>query len=116
MPQPEPPLQEGHRSRLAWLRDASMRYHVLIVLAALFVCAYAAGVIGHVLTMPDIGVRCAFSTVVNQFEKEFRFPSDQPETLKVQDRVLRVGDQPIHDWPQLLRTLRSLRDYEPEAI
>ena len=37
------------------------RRRAWVVLASVLVCAYAGGVLGYVVTTPEIGVRCAFS-------------------------------------------------------
>src|SRR5947209_3723089 len=68
-PEPEP---GGLRARLrAWTRSllcrATARQRAWIVLASFLVCAYAAGVLGYVVTTPEVGVRCAFTPVVNHF-------------------------------------------------
>ena len=45
-----------------------------IVAASCLVCAYTLGVLGYVLTTPEIGIRCAFTPVVNNFDKDYLYP------------------------------------------
>jgi transcriptional regulator with GAF, ATPase, and Fis domain len=85
------------------------------VVAAVLVCSYAAGVLGYVLATPEIGVRCAFTPVVNHFYAEFLYPPDQPP-LQEGDRIVRVGDQPVENWSQFLRKLTRLREEPPEEV
>jgi transcriptional regulator with GAF, ATPase, and Fis domain len=65
------------------------------------------GVLGYVLAMPEIGVRCAFSPVVNHFYEEFLYPENQ-EPLREGDRILQVGDRHVETWSQLLRKMLAL--------
>src|SRR5262245_21887864 len=101
------------------LREPALRSRACIVLAAVLICAYAAGVVAHVVTLPDIGVRSAFSPEVNHFHEEFLFPPNQPDTdgssktLKPDDRIIAVGSRKIKDWPELLRCLVDLRHRTP---
>ena len=57
------------------------------VAAALLVGSYAVGVFGYVLATPEIGIRCAFSPVVNRFYPEFLYP-EQQEPLKEGDIIV----------------------------
>src|SRR3954468_24567775 len=95
-------------ARLLW-RDPAARCRAWIVCASVFVCAYAAGVLGYVLVTPEIGIRCAFTPVVNHFYGDFLYPpasyEDDPRLLRQDDRIVEVGGQPIENWPQLLRKM-----------
>ena len=51
------------------------RRRLAIVAAAVLVFAYAGGVLSYVMLTPDIGVRCAFTPVVNHFNRDFLFAS-----------------------------------------
>src|SRR5947209_3101064 len=75
------------------------RRRVLIVAATALVLAYAAGVLGYSLATPEIGVRTAFSPVVNYFEDDFRFAG---EALRPGDRVVRVGNHAVANWSHFL--------------
>src|SRR5689334_5555627 len=83
----------------ARLRDPSARRRFLIVVAAVLVCAYGAAVIGYVLSVPEIGVRCAFTTKVDRFFPEFLYPEDQARErrtrLEKDDEVVQVGDRRV---------------------
>jgi len=89
------------------LRQPTLRRRALILVAAVLVCVYALGVHFYVLLTPEIGVRCAFSCVVNHFYPEYLCPEGQ-EPLRFGDEIVRVGDHPVAGWPQLLRRLNDL--------
>jgi DNA-binding NtrC family response regulator len=97
------------------MREPVARRRFLIVLAAVLVLAYAAGVLGYVLTTPEIGVRCAFTPEVNYFYQEFLYPSGQ-DAPREGDRVVRVADQPVENWSHFLRKLQRLRRQSPEPV
>jgi transcriptional regulator with GAF, ATPase, and Fis domain len=86
-----------------------VRRRLLIILAAFLVCGYAVGVLGYVRSTPEIGVRCAFTPVVNHFYEEFLDPEDQ-EPLRPGDTITRLGDCPVENWSQFLHKLSELRD------
>ena len=88
------------------------RHHLAIIAAAVVVFGYALSVLGYVMFTPEIGIRCAFTPVVNHFYKEFLYPTDQ-EPLCPGDRIVQVGDHPIDDWSQLLRELSNVRRTPP---
>ncbi|HZY86745.1 MAG TPA: hypothetical protein VFE78_18065, partial [Gemmataceae bacterium] len=106
----------------ALLRQRVARRRLWIVVAAFLVCGYAAGVLGYVLGRPEIGIRCAFTPVVNHFYPEFLYPEGQsplPEgqtPLQEGDRIVRLGGQPVENWSQYLRKLGRLRDEPAEAV
>ncbi len=84
-----------------------------IVAASCLVCAYTLGVLGYVLSTPEIGVRCAFTAVVNNFDPEFMYPAGQ-EPLVENDTIEKIGDDKIANWPQMLRRLIHLGTITPE--
>jgi transcriptional regulator with GAF, ATPase, and Fis domain len=104
-----------------WSAGASLfsqtvtRRRLLVVLATVLVTAYALGVLTYVLAIPEIGLRCAFTPVVNLVFEEFIYPEGQ-EPIQPGDRVVQLGDQPVENWPQLLRKLISLRDETPPSF
>src|SRR4051794_28341992 len=55
----------------AVMREPVARSRLVIILAGFLVCGYAAGVLTYVLTTPEIGIRCAFTTVANHIYHEF---------------------------------------------
>jgi transcriptional regulator with GAF, ATPase, and Fis domain len=99
----------------ALARHRVARQWLWIVAAAVLVCGYAAGVLGYVVIRPEIGVRCAFTPVVNHFYAEFLYPEGQPP-LQEGDRIVRLGGQPVENWSQYLRKLSHLRDEPAGAV
>ncbi len=92
----------------AVIQQPLVRQRIGIIAAACLVTAYALGILAYVLRTPEIGIRCAFSPVVNHFFSEYLCPEDQTP-LQPGDRVVQVGDRDITTWPQLLRTLNDCR-------
>jgi transcriptional regulator with GAF, ATPase, and Fis domain len=88
---------------------------LFILLASLLVCAYALSVLFYVLSGPEIGVRCAFSTVVNQFFPEFRYPDSQ-EQLQEGDQLVQIAGRPTVEWSQLLHQLLDVQKQKFEAL
>jgi transcriptional regulator with GAF, ATPase, and Fis domain len=84
--------------------------------ATILVFTYAGGVISYVMMMPDIGVRCAFTPVVNQFNSNFLFTDDSlhAEPLEDEDEIVRIGDKDVANWAQILHELNELWDNRGE--
>jgi len=97
------PMQQGVGQRL------------FLVAAGLLVSAYAFCVLFYVLSAPELGVRCAFSTVVNHFYPQFLY-SESQEELQEGDRILQVADQRTDEWSQLLHKLKDLQKEELPVI
>ena len=91
----------GHR---LW-HEPIARRRAWLVLAAVLVCGYSLWVLGYVIAMPEIGVRCAFTPVVNNFYSEFLYPEDQ-EPLREKDIIVKVADQDVANWSDFLRDAR----------
>lgn len=89
-------------------REPSHRRQLCIITAAILVCAYAGFVLAYVVLTPEIGIRCAFTPVVNQFYSEFLFDDEQPG-LKPGDTVLQLGSRSIQSWPDLMRSQIDLK-------
>src|SRR5437016_4316450 len=85
-------------------RSSTGRSRLFIIGSGVLVCLYALGVICCVLSVPDIGVRCAFSNKVDHFFPEFLAPGGQ-EPLQTDDEIVRLGGYPVENWPQFLRGL-----------
>jgi transcriptional regulator with GAF, ATPase, and Fis domain len=83
----------------------------VISIAALLACVYAVAVMGYVVGTPEIGVRCAFTRVVNHFYPEYLAPW-QVETLRDGDIVTAVGGEEVTSWGRLLRRLAALPGLE----
>src|SRR3954466_13528388 len=119
---PGPPatlLSRLRRLSTALWPEPLMRRRVGIVLAGVFACLYSFAVLGYVLATPEIGVRCAFTPVVNHFDKDFLVtpvgtwpPGRQPRVCEG-DRIVQLGDQPVETWSHLLRKILLLRDERP---
>jgi transcriptional regulator with GAF, ATPase, and Fis domain len=109
-------LREVLASMLAGIqrltRERVLRRRFLIVLAAFLLCGYAIGVIGYVRSTPELGIRTAFTPVVNRFYPEFLYPSDQ-EPLEIGDKIIGVADRQIDNWSQFLTKQLELREAEP---
>src|SRR5436305_7328997 len=112
-----PRLGQASRNALAWLFHSSAgRSLLFIVGSGVLVCAYALGVICYVLSVPDIGVRCTFTSEVDHFFPEFLYPTGQ-ERLQTDDVIVKLGGHPVENWPQFLRGLAALRDRpEPTPV
>src|SRR5260370_24307658 len=63
---------------------------------------------------PEIGIRCAFTPVVNHFYREFLYPQDQEE-IRPGDIIVQVGDHHVEDWSQLSRQLVDAQRAPAEA-
>ncbi len=85
------------------------RRRLLIVVVALLVCAYALAVLGYVVVTPEIGVRWAFTPIVNHFYSQFLDPPDQAP-LREGDTVVAVAGHPVENWSQILRRVEHLPD------
>jgi transcriptional regulator with GAF, ATPase, and Fis domain len=80
--------------------------------AAVLVCAYAAAVIAFVRSSPEIGVRCAFTPVVNYFYPEFLYWPERGG-LKTGDQIIRLAGRPVDNWSQFLHVLVELQKSPP---
>ena len=103
-------------AQAVWQGGAARR-RLLIVVAALLVCSYALCVLGYVVVTPEIGVRWAFTPVVNHFYRQFLDPPDQadPNLLKEGDVVVAIAGHPVENWSQLMRKVEHLRDEPAES-
>src|SRR5216683_1979500 len=80
------------------MRHPGALRRLFIAVAAMLVCGYAVSVLVYVLSAPEIGVRCAFSTVVNHFYPEFLYTpeflhSENAEPLQEGDKITQIADQ-----------------------
>src|SRR5438876_5074146 len=97
------------------LRSAAARRRAAVVVAAVFVWCYALGVLTYVLLTPEIGLRCAFTPVVNHFDEEFLYPRGQ-EPLRNRDEIVQVGNRPVANWSQLMRKIADLKTEPAEPV
>jgi transcriptional regulator with GAF, ATPase, and Fis domain len=95
------------------IRTPVGRRRLLILLATVLVLAYAGGVLGYVLSTPEIGTRTAFTPIVNGFHREFLYPPEQ-KPLRQGDLIVQVADRRIANWSQLLRAVLELRRDESQ--
>jgi transcriptional regulator with GAF, ATPase, and Fis domain len=92
------------------------RRRFAVIVAAVFVWCYALGVLTYVLLTPEIGLRCAFTPVVNDFDPDFLYPRDQAR-LHVGDEIMQLGDRDVRsDWLELLRKLLDLNNEPAEEV
>src|SRR5436190_5829318 len=91
------------------LRQAGLR-RCLLVSVGVLVCLHAIGVLAYVLSMPDLGLRSVFGWEIRT-PPRFFLP-EKPGGLKPHggDTVVRVGDEKIDSWPELLAAPRQMRD------
>src|SRR5262249_9765438 len=96
--------------------DSALRQRAFIVVASVLVCAYAAAVMGYVLVTPEIGVRCAFTRVVNHVYPGFVLPVPKGQlALKEGDTLVKVGPKEVNSWGQLLREVVKLPSRPPSS-
>src|SRR5262245_48799795 len=116
-------LRAAPAESLTFLRPRLNRRRLLIVVAGTLVCGYAFAVLGYVLSLPDIGLRCAFTTHIMRADGEaLRYPGWQEDDhhKKVEkaegllgDRIVKLGSHEVKTWPDYLRALTRLRDEKP---
>ncbi len=99
----------------ALCRQPSARRRLFIVVAALLVSTYALAVLGYVIATPEIGVRCAFTQVVNHFYPQFLDPPKQDDAIQEGDKITAVAGGKVENWSQLMRKLTDLVDQPTEA-
>jgi transcriptional regulator with GAF, ATPase, and Fis domain len=101
-------------ARALWT-DPITRRRGWILLAGCLICVYSLAVLAYSLTLPEIGVRSAFTPVVNFFYRDFLYPEDQ-EPLRQGDRITELAGQPVETWSQLLRRTLVLREETPAVV
>jgi transcriptional regulator with GAF, ATPase, and Fis domain len=98
------------RTGFAILARAIVRRRTWIALAGLLALGYAVAVLLYALSTPDIGIRCAFTPVVNSFYPEYLEPPPPVQKpLYTGDVIVSVGGDEIESWPKLLRRLTELK-------
>jgi transcriptional regulator with GAF, ATPase, and Fis domain len=90
------------------LHDPAGRRRWLIVLAGAFIVAYAVSVLSYVLSLPDIGLRCAFDTTLNRVYPNYLAP-DGPKP-QANDVIVKLGGEQVLDWRDFVRKQAALRD------
>lgn len=95
-------------ARMFALRHPSVRRRFVIVLSGVFICLYACAVLVYVLTTPNIGLHCPFSTHVSRVLDGFR-PPDEAPSPGVGDKITKLGNlKKVESWQQLVRQQRDL--------
>ncbi len=100
-------------SRSVWAKIRALlqlvNHRFWIASAAVLSLIYGLSVLAYVLLAPDIGIRCAFTTVVNHFYPQFLDPSvpDQ-EPMEPSDTIVQLDSTPIKNWPDLLLYLKDI--------
>jgi transcriptional regulator with GAF, ATPase, and Fis domain len=114
-PAPEPARSWRERLGRLWaafcavFRQPVLRCRAIILVGGLLVAAYVLGVLLHVLLLPEIGLRCAFSSTVNHFYSDYLYPPEkQQEPLRLHDQIVKLGNHPVTSWPLLMRYLFHL--------
>src|SRR5713101_927698 len=98
-------------------RDADFVWRKsLLGLAGILVFLYAVSVLWYVVSIPDIGLRCVFSTKVNRLYPRYLVHEESGLDPEPGDTVLQLGDRPIDTWPQWLRTLTDLEKKQPPVF
>jgi transcriptional regulator with GAF, ATPase, and Fis domain len=68
-------------------------------------CVYAVAILWYVQTLPDLGIRSAFTPTVKYFYPQYlAFNEDETRSPRTDDRIVRVGNEAIPRWPALLRS------------
>ncbi|MFQ3650637.1 MAG: sigma 54-interacting transcriptional regulator [Gemmataceae bacterium] len=79
----------------------------LILLVCGLMLAYTAGLLGFVLVVPELGIRCAFTPVINYAFPDFVVPDQTP--LLEGDHITALAGRPLHSWSELLRQIEAAR-------
>lgn len=94
-------------------------YRSFLAASGALSCLYGVLVLGYVSASPDIGIRCAFSSIIRQVDNRF-FAGEAGEIPLPGDDLLRVGDYEVKQGKGrlaqvvLLRSLFDLR-HRPSA-
>lgn len=101
--------------------DGNTSRHLFVLLASLLVLSYAVAVLFYVLLIPELGIRCAFSTTVGLFYPEFLVQSEKgisPARNQIQngDIIEKIGHQPIPNWIEYLRVSIKLSEQVAEPV
>src|SRR5262245_35953978 len=96
---------------------------ILLVIAGVFACLYAVGLLCYVPFTPDIGLRCSFSSEIQQVDEEFLATTgiDRDQLPKEGDFLVKLGDYPIESpdrrWAQVLmyRALTKTLNQEKQS-
>src|SRR5439155_326618 len=97
-------------SKETWRRKA------LLLLTGGLVCLYAVSVLWYVQTIPDMGLRSAFSPIINHVDRTFLRDEEGAPPPNLRDCVIvQIGEHSVDTWPQILRALSALRQAPVQA-
>lgn len=97
------------------LRQRVVQRRILIVVAGLFICLYSVAVLAYALTRPFLGFQCPFSNEVQHAFPGFARDGDTSGPHEG-DYVLRIGEQRVETWQQVMRAMTALASANPERI
>ncbi|HLJ92631.1 MAG TPA: sigma 54-interacting transcriptional regulator [Gemmataceae bacterium] len=90
---------------------------IVLVLAGALICSYALGILWYVHSMPDIGLRTAFTPEIRRVEGNAIFQEDgDAELPQVGDQIVRLNGRTVSTWPHLLQAVRDLRHDSPVVV
>src|SRR5262249_48795905 len=99
----------------------------LLILAGVFACVYALVILWYVQSVPDLGLRTAFSVILKKDvndrylrleEGPWRLEGEKPLRRgkpQAGDTVVQIGDRAVGTWPDLLAAPYALRDKLADA-
>ncbi len=82
----------------------------LLILAGALVCGYAITILIYVQTVPDLGIRAAFTPEIKHVHPGYQFPDDERSRAQTGDRVVGLGNQPVETWLDMLRSVGRLHE------
>ncbi len=95
--------------RWVWITVAKpATFRNFLVFVGIIACIYAIAVLYHVSTVTDVGIKSLMTTEVCDFIRPGKVESGPREPQK-HDKVVKIGDKSIGDWPALLRTPREIQ-------
>lgn len=97
----------------AFQRDPRIQNRVLAIVGLVSAIAISLSLVFYAWTVPDIGVRTAFSLEIVYFNKEFQVNNNEP-VPEPKDIIHALNDKPILSWPQFLRELIVTDQLNPQ--
>src|SRR5687767_7583909 len=88
----------------------------LVFSCGFLICIYALAVLFYALTVPSLGLATTFSTELNRKPINFLPDEGSSRSPQVGERVIRVGDEKIESWADLLQSPSRLRDQLETAL
>jgi transcriptional regulator with GAF, ATPase, and Fis domain len=85
---------------------------LFLSVAAIFICIYAITVVTYAWSVPDIGLRCIFSTDIVRVDGEPLEP-EGAAPANAQYQIVAINDREVNTWPDLTRALTDLSPTTP---